>query len=298
MKLRPRRIRQRFWERSASAGPGSASNGKKLRLAIVGCGAITRENHLPAVVQHPGVDLVALVDSDTHREKALAQRFQLDCRMMTDYRAILRESDAIINALPNDLHAQVSLEALDAGVHVLCEKPLATTAADARACCEKAEERKRILAVGMNRRFFGSQHLLHLILREGSLGVLRRYDWAYGGASIGRALQVFIFRTRALEAVSLSISASISLTVSTIGLARSRILNIRMMIGAAELRPMPLLELRHEGKLGEIKGRLRVSRTYPLGNRLLVRGSMADAEILSSDPRCGCPAPQPRWTKL
>src|SRR6202790_1037264 len=103
-----------------------------IRLAILGCGAITRSEHIPAVSAHPGVHLVALVDTDLPRANALIQNRGLSCKAVADYREVLGQVDAVINALPNHLHVSSNMDCLRAGVHVLCEKPLAITAGDAR----------------------------------------------------------------------------------------------------------------------------------------------------------------------
>ena len=102
-----------------------------IRLAILGCGAITRGEHIPAVSAHPGVQLVALVDTDLPRANALIRNRGLNCRAVADYREVLGEVDAVVNALPNHLHESSNVDCLRAGKHVLCEKPLAITAAGA-----------------------------------------------------------------------------------------------------------------------------------------------------------------------
>src|SRR6202171_6606665 len=102
-----------------------------IRLAILGCGAITRSEHIPAVSAHPGVHLVALVDTDLPRANALIENRGLSCKAVADYRELLGQVDAVINALPNHLHVSSNMDCLRAGVHVLCEKPLAITAAGA-----------------------------------------------------------------------------------------------------------------------------------------------------------------------
>src|SRR5579872_5986637 len=124
-----------------------------IRLAILGCGAITRSEHIPAVCSHPGVQLVALVDRDLSQADALIRNHGLTCKAVADYREVLAEVDAVLNALPNHLHVSSNMDCLRAGVHVLCEKPLAITAAEARSCAEFAEKKKLVLAVAMNRRF-------------------------------------------------------------------------------------------------------------------------------------------------
>ena len=165
----------------------------KIRIAILGCGAITRSAHLQTVLLHPEVELVALVDADIKRARLLAGTLGTKCEILADYRSVFGRVDAIINALPNDMHATVNQGALSAGVHVLCEKPLSTTAADGLACCELAQQKNRLLAVGMNWRFFDSHRLLRLVLEEGLLGTLDRYDWECGGSFDWRSASQFYF---------------------------------------------------------------------------------------------------------
>ena len=102
---------------------------ERIGLAILGCGAIARLGHLPAAATHPGVRILWLIDSDLNRARSLAQRFRLDCQIAPAYDPRLHKVDALVNALPNSLHTPVNLEVLNAGVHLLCEKPLSTTAA-------------------------------------------------------------------------------------------------------------------------------------------------------------------------
>src|SRR3979490_1922715 len=124
----------------------------QIRLAILGCGTIVKSQHLPAALAHPDVVLVALVDAASNRAANLMRSAHLNCKTSTDYASVLGEVDAVINALPNHLHAPVTLEALAAGVHVLCEKPLATKSADARACAAAAAGKSLVLPVASNRR--------------------------------------------------------------------------------------------------------------------------------------------------
>src|ERR1035441_10214623 len=79
---------------------GAARMTEPIRLAILGCGAITRSEHIPAVSAHPGVQLVALVDTDLPRANALIRNRGLNCRAVADYREVLGEVDAVVNALP------------------------------------------------------------------------------------------------------------------------------------------------------------------------------------------------------
>jgi len=168
-------------------------NPDKLRLAFLGCGTITRTQHLPAAISHPGIEVAALVDSDTSRAEALARASGINCFVSSNYRDALKNADAVVNALPNSLHAPVTLELLREGKHVLCEKPLATTSADGRSCGQLAAEKQLVLAVGMNRRFDASHRLLHCVLRDSQIGNVSSYDWQYGGAFEWKSASGFYF---------------------------------------------------------------------------------------------------------
>jgi len=258
--------------------------GEEIRLAILGCGAITAIGHLPAAAAHPGVRVLWLIDSDLARARSLARQFHLDCQVASDYKPVLPQVDALINALPNHLHAPVNLEALNAGVHVLCEKPLSTASADARACCELAEKKDVLLAVGMNRRFSAGQRLLPIALREGSLGDLLGYDWSYGGVFDWQSASGFYF-SRAQAGGGALIDFAVHLLDSLIDwFGPVAHFDYQDDDWGSGIEANAILELQHSGEHGPVKGRVRVSRTYPLSNRLLIQGSKATAEIKSDDP--------------
>jgi predicted dehydrogenase len=255
-----------------------------IRLAILGCGAITRSEHIPAVSAHPGVHLVALVDTDLPRANALIQNRGLSCKAVADYREVLGQVDAVINALPNHLHVSSNMDCLRAGVHVLCEKPLAITTAEARSCAEFAEEKKLVLAVGMNRRFAASHPLLKLIIEEGLLGSIQDYDFQYGGAFDWRSASGFYF-DHAKAGGGALVDFGVHMLDSVIdwfGPVTS--FDYRDDDWGSGIEANLFLDVKHMGRYGDISGHLRISRTFGLKNRILVRGSAASAEISVHDP--------------
>jgi predicted dehydrogenase len=254
-----------------------------VRLAILGCGAITGSEHIPAASAHPGVQLVALVDSDLKRADALIQNRGLACRALADYRAVFREVDAVINALPNHLHVRSSQDLLRAGIHVLCEKPLAITAADARACTELAAEKKLVLAVGMNRRFAASHALLKLVMHEGLLGPIQSYDFQYGGAFDWRSASGFYF-DRAKAGGGALVDFGVHMLDSVLDwFGPVTAFDYQDDDWGSGIEANLLLDVKHEGRLGAIKGHLRLSRTFTLKNRLLVCGQDSSAEVSVQD---------------
>ncbi|MFF9086106.1 Gfo/Idh/MocA family protein [Streptomyces sp. NPDC014991] len=106
---------------------------ERIRFAAVGCGRVFQRYHLPCVDARDDMELVGLVDTDVERARALmADRPQVWTGTSVD--RLVRETrpDVISVCTPNDAHAQPVLAALDAGIAVLCEKPLAATVAEAR----------------------------------------------------------------------------------------------------------------------------------------------------------------------
>ncbi|PYL06070.1 MAG: hypothetical protein DMG97_10915 [Acidobacteria bacterium] len=254
-----------------------------IRLAILGCGTITRIEHFPSVLAHPDVRLAALVDLDLNRAKILAKSRQVDCEIVTDYRSLVGKVDALINALPNSLHAPLTLEALDTGIHVLCEKPLATSSADATACAEIAKRKNLVLAVGMSRRFVASHTLLRLVLDEGLLGSLQDYDFQYGGAFDWRSASGFYF-SKQLAGGGALLDFGVHLLDSLMDwFGPVSAFDYQDDNWGSGIEANAFVDLRHLGTYGDINGRVRVSRTYPLKNRLLVRGTKGQAEISLHD---------------
>ena len=105
-------------------------NSAELRVGLVGAGAIARDQHLPGWRLVPQARVVNVADASFAAAEKTAADFLLP-RFETDYRVLLDDPaiDVIDICCPSALHAQVSIAALNAGKHVLCEKPMATSRA-------------------------------------------------------------------------------------------------------------------------------------------------------------------------
>ncbi|MEA2604343.1 MAG: hypothetical protein QOF89_5335 [Acidobacteriota bacterium] len=152
---------------------------RKLRLAVVGCGAVAATHHLPAISLSRSAEAVVLVDADPGRAKDLASRFGVP-ETATDTRSLPGRVDAAIVALPNSLHAPVSIDLLRQGVHVLVEKPMALNVRECDAMIAAAEAGQAVLAVGLEFRFFDSSLFVRNLLREGLLGKIHRFEMHQG----------------------------------------------------------------------------------------------------------------------
>ncbi len=147
---------------------------RKLRVGVIGVGAIATDDvhgHIPNYLRLPDVEVVALSDVNGRRARYVADRFDIP-HVFTHYRDMLAytELDAVSICTPNYLHAAIAVGCLQNGVHVLVEKPMALTAADARRMVEAARAAGRILFIGMNNRFRNDVRALKLMVSQGAIG--------------------------------------------------------------------------------------------------------------------------------
>ena len=152
----------------------------KIRLGIIGCGAITENHHLPAALSSSQLDVTVLSDSNEARLRYIQRQFGLSCCVLTDYRAAFGLVDVVILALPNHLHAPIGCEFLAHGIHVLCEKPLGSSAMECEELCRVAGASKSVLAVGYVTRFFPSTEMTKYLIESGFLGVINSFDYEFG----------------------------------------------------------------------------------------------------------------------
>jgi predicted dehydrogenase len=146
---------------------------KRLNLTLVGCGGIA-DAHLRAVkMLESQVRLISTVDIDETRARAAAEKYGAGY-WTTDYgRAFADESvDAAVLCLPHDLHAPAAIAAAEAGLHVLCEKPLALNADEGWQMVRRFEEADRVLMVGHSRRFTPGAAQARKIVQNGELGTI------------------------------------------------------------------------------------------------------------------------------
>ena len=140
-----------------------------LRLAIIGCGAISESAHIPATVQVREVQLVGLVDTDVAHARTLASRFGIE-RAESRLEDLADDVDAVVLATPPHIRSSLAQQALELGLHVLCEKPMASNSAECQMMLSAASAAARILAVGHNYRFFPNRAYAQNLYKNGQLG--------------------------------------------------------------------------------------------------------------------------------
>ena len=146
---------------------------RTVRIGIIGCGGIANGKHMPSLSVIPNVEMVAFCDIIIEKAEAAAKKYGTpDAKVYTDYKELLKdESIEVVHVLtPNKEHAEISIDALHAGKHVMCEKPMAKTAADARRMVEAAKETGKKLTIGYQHRQKPQSQFAKTIIDNGELG--------------------------------------------------------------------------------------------------------------------------------
>ncbi|HEX6129779.1 MAG TPA: Gfo/Idh/MocA family oxidoreductase [Candidatus Limnocylindria bacterium] len=157
-----------------------------LRVGIVGTGNIFARGYLPALLETDAIEVAAVCDIDAARARDAAKSLGSP-RIEAAHRELVAADDleAVLVLTPTHTHAEISIAALDAGKHVLCEKPMARSATDARRMIVAADGAGRRLMIGHTRRFDERWTAIHDQVRAGRIGepvYLFRSEHAYNGA--------------------------------------------------------------------------------------------------------------------
>jgi predicted dehydrogenase len=143
---------------------------KQMKTAVIGCGAIGAY-HAKMYAKSEQAELTYVVDILPDVAEKLAKEHGAK-HAIEDYKVALAdpEIDAVSVCLPNDLHCPITLDALEAGKHVMCEKPVALNVGEAECMSAKAKEKGKLLAIGVVNRFNSSVLLLRDTIQSGEIG--------------------------------------------------------------------------------------------------------------------------------
>lgn len=139
-------------------------------VGIIGAGAVVRERHLPALAAVPGVRVAWISDPLPEARERGAMLHGRDVPTADEPGDLLSGTDAVLVATPPAAHADRAVEALEAGCHVLCEKPLALDPDECRRVGEAAQESGRVATVAFNLRHHPAAQALRAAVRDGRLG--------------------------------------------------------------------------------------------------------------------------------
>ena len=146
---------------------------KIINVGIIGTGGIANGKHMPALAKVDGVAMTAFCDIEPEKATSAAATFgTVGAKVYSDYQKLLLDPaiDVVHVLTPNDTHAEITISALNAGKHVMCEKPMAKKAADARRMVDAAKKSGKKLTIGYQSRFRDDSQYLKAICEAGDLG--------------------------------------------------------------------------------------------------------------------------------
>ena len=145
---------------------------KKLKIGIIGNGGICTGSHVPAYLFDRRAEITALCDIIPERAEKLKNRYFKNAKIYTDYNELINdpEVESVDICTPNYLHSPIAVAALNAGKHVLCEKPDAVGVPEVLAMKEAAEKSGKTLMVVRNNRYYGTSEFLHESIKAGDFG--------------------------------------------------------------------------------------------------------------------------------
>ena len=250
----------------------------RIRLGIIGCGAITENSHLPAALSSSMVDVTALCDTNESRLRFLERQFGLQSIGFLDYRDTFARVDAVILALPNHLHASVGCEFLLRGIHVLCEKPLALTRSECEELCRTSQNTGAVLATGYVTRFFPSTDLTKELIESDFLGLLTSFDYEFGTEEGWAPLSGYNLMRSTSGGGVLVVSGSHFIDRMLFLFGDTKLTNYADdSRGGVEANCVVMVNSNVRGN--SIRGCITLSKTHNLNNRLRVSGSKGILEI-------------------
>ena len=145
----------------------------KVRIGIIGCGGIANNKHMPSLKKVEQAEMVAFCDIIEERAQKAAKEYGVPgAKVYTDYRELLQDKsiDVVHVLTPNRDHSYITVDALEAGKHVMCEKPMAINTAEAQKMIDAAKRTGKKLTIGYQNRFRPDSRYLKQVCEAGDLG--------------------------------------------------------------------------------------------------------------------------------
>lgn len=145
----------------------------KLKIGIIGCGSIARVKHVRALQQYPDrCEIIALADMYPESAYKLKKDLLPDAKVYEDYENLLKDPavEVVHICTPNHSHCEITVKALNAGKHVMCEKPMAENYADACKMVEAAKKNNKKLTISYQNRFRDDSQAIYAAALAGDLG--------------------------------------------------------------------------------------------------------------------------------
>ncbi len=144
-----------------------------LKIGIIGCGGIAKGKHMPSLAKVKDVEMVAFCDIILERAEAAKEKYgTADAKVYTDYKELLKDEsiDIVHVCTPNRSHSFITVDALEAGKHVMCEKPMAINSEEAKKMLDAAKRTGKKLSIGYQNRFRDDSLYLKREAEDGTFG--------------------------------------------------------------------------------------------------------------------------------
>lgn len=139
-------------------------------MGIIGVGGIAQTRHIPTFIKlSDKVGIEAISDVNEVTAKLVSEKYNIS-KVYSNYREMFREVDAVTICTPNKFHAEITIAALEAGLHVFCEKPMAMTPKECEAMIAAAEKSGKVLAIGYHYRFMRDSQAAKKVVLENEIG--------------------------------------------------------------------------------------------------------------------------------
>ncbi|MDF0727275.1 Gfo/Idh/MocA family oxidoreductase [Cytobacillus sp. S13-E01] len=143
---------------------------QKLRMGIIGVGGIAQTRHIPTFIKiNDKVTINAISDLNEATAKSVAENYNIS-KVYSNYRDMFQEVDAVTICTPNKFHAEMTIAALEAGLHVFCEKPMAITPEECQAMINASEKSGKVLAIAYHYRFMRESQAAKKAVLENEIG--------------------------------------------------------------------------------------------------------------------------------
>jgi len=146
---------------------------KITRVGIIGCGGIANNKHMPSLAKVPNCEMVAFCDIVVERAELAAKKFGTeDAKVYEDYKELLKDEsiDVVHVCTPNRSHSFITVDALEAGKHVMCEKPMAINSVEAKKMLDASVRTGKLLSIGYQNRFRGDSLYMKSESEAGTFG--------------------------------------------------------------------------------------------------------------------------------
>lgn len=150
------------------------------RIGIIGCGKIAQVRHIPEYAENPHAQLAGFYDLNTQRAAELAAQYGAKAYESAEAMLADPSIDAVSVCVANHAHAPITIAALKAGKHVLCEKPMATTLEECEEMVKTARETGKFLMIGHNQRLAKAHAVAKELIDQGMIGRIITFRTTFG----------------------------------------------------------------------------------------------------------------------